>query len=86
MKLLITVRMFVLSGCAQLMNGQAQAQPVVVKDAREQIMFTTCSGAVEDWGTCNSKAMKTCPNNYIVLEKTEDANGLFRNLTFQCKK
>ena len=78
--------MFALSGCAQLTNGQAQMQPVVVKVAREHIMFTTCSGAVEDWGTCNSKAMKACPNNYIVLEKTEDANGLFRNLTFQCKK
>ena len=84
MKLLMTSLIFVLSGCAQLKNPQAQ--PVVVKDVNQQIMYTTCNGLAEDWGTCNSKAIKTCPNSYIVLEKTEDANGLFRNLTFQCKK
>jgi hypothetical protein len=84
MKLLMTVLMFVLSGCAQLMNGQVQ--PVIVKDARQNIMFTTCNGASEDWGTCNSKAMKACSSSYLVLEKTENANGGFRSLTFQCKK
>jgi len=46
MKLLIISLMFVLSGCAQLMNGQAQAQPVVVKDLNQQIMYTTCNGLV----------------------------------------
>ena len=80
----MTVLMFAMSGCAQLMNGQAQ--PVVVKDANQQIMFTTCSGSVEDWSTCNSKAMKACPNNYIILDKTQESNGVIRSMTFQCKK
>jgi hypothetical protein len=80
----MTVLVFVLSGCAQLMNPQAQ--PVVVKDANQQIIYTTCSGLVEDWGTCHSKAMKTCPNNYIVLDKIQESNGVFRSVTFQCKK
>ena len=80
----MTSLIFVLSGCAQLMNPQAQA--VVVKDANQQIMYTTCNGLAEDWGTCNSKAMKACPNNYIVLEKNDDPHRIFRNMTFQCKK
>ena len=84
MKLLIISLIFVLSGCAKLMNPQAQ--PVVVKDANQQIMFTTCSGSVEDWSTCNSKAMKACPNNYIILDKTQESNGVIRSMTFQCKK
>ena len=84
MKLLMTALVLVLCGCAQLMNPQAQA--VVVKDANQQIMYTTCTGAVEDWGTCASKATKACPNNYVVLEKSENANGGFRSMTFQCKK
>ena len=84
MKLLMTSLIFVLIGCAQLMNPQAQ--PVIVKDANKQIMLTTCNGLAEDWGTCNTKAMKACPNSYIVLDKTQESNGVFRSLTFQCKK
>ena len=84
MKLLMTDLVLVLSGCAQLMNPQAQS--VVVKDANQQIMYTTCNGAVEDMSTCHSKAAKTCTNGYTVLEKAENANGGFRSMTFQCKK
>ena len=84
MKLLMTSLIFVLIGCAQLMNPQAQ--PVIVQDANKQIMLTTCNGLAEDWGTCNTKAMKACPNSYIVLDKTQESNGVFRSLTFQCKK
>lgn len=84
MKLLITICTLLLNGCSQLMNGQIQ--PVVVKDANKAIMATTCSGSVEDWGTCNSKAKQKCPNGYIVLDKTENIVGGRRELTFQCKK
>ena len=80
----MTALLLVLNGCAQLMNPQAQ--PVVVKDANQKIMSTTCSGLAEDWGTCNSKAMKACPNNYIILDKTQESNGVIRSMTFQCKK
>ncbi len=71
-------------GCAQLMKGQEQ--PVITKNAKDGTFFTTCSGAVENWSSCNSKAMRTCSNGYQIVEKTENANGGFRTLTFQCKK
>ena len=83
MKLLMNSLIFVLSGCDNLLHGRQG--PVVVKDASQQIMYTTCNGAAEDLGTCYSKAMKACPNNYIVLEKKQETNGVFRNMTFQCK-
>ena len=84
MNLLMFSLIFVLSGCDNFIHGRQG--PVVVKDVKQQIMYTTCNGAAEDWGTCNSKAMKVCPNNYIVLEKNDDTKRIFRNMTFQCKK
>ena len=84
MKLLIVSLMLALSGCARLEHGDQQ--PVIVKDENKQIMFTTCSYVAEDWGTCYSKALKTCPNDYLILEKTENANWRDRTMTFQCKK
>ena len=84
MKLLMTSLVFVLSGCDNLMQGRQG--PVVVKDANQQIMYTTCNAAAENWGTCYSKALKACPNDYIVLEKNDDPKRIFRNMTFQCKK
>ena len=84
MKLLMISFIFILSGCDNLMHGRQGA--VLVKDASQQIMYTTCNAAAEDWGTCNTKAMKACPNNYNVLHKQEDSNGVFRSMTFQCKK
>ena len=84
MKLLMTALVLVLSGCAQLMNGQSQ--PVIVKDANLRIMYTTCNGAAEGWDTCATKAAKTCTNGYTVLEKSENANGGFRSMTFLFKK
>ena len=84
MKLLMTSLVFVLSGCDNLMHGRQG--PVVVKDANQQIMYTTCNAAAENWGTCYSKALKACPNDYIVLEKNDDPKRIFRNMTFQCKK
>ena len=71
-----------LSGCAQLTQGQTQ--PVIVKDAKNKIMFTTCSGAVEDWASCYKKARATCANGYKTIEQTDNANGGFRNFTFKC--
>ena len=59
---------------------------MIVKNAKEGIYFTTCSGAVEDFGTCNRKAMAKCPNGYSVMDKYQDSNGAIRSLTFQCNK
>lgn len=85
MKKYLAITLLLLSsGCAQLMNGQMQ--PVTVKDYKQQIMFTTCSGSVEDWGSCSQKAAKSCEKGYVVLNKIESAVGGRREITFQCKK
>ena len=70
-----------LTGCAQLMHGQQQ--PVVPKG--QGTYFTTCSGTVEEWGSCSSKAKNTCANGYEVLDKAESAVGGKREMTFMCK-
>ena len=65
------------------MNGQRQ--PVIMKDANKKIMFTTCSGAVEDWYSCNQKAVDSCKDKgYYVIEKFESVVGARRELTFKC--
>jgi len=70
-----------LTGCAQLMHGQQQ--PVVPKG--QGTYFTTCSGTVEEWGSCFSKAKNTCANGYEVLDKAESAVNGKREMTFMCK-
>jgi len=80
MKKFVLSALVFLSGCAQLMNGQTQ--PVLMKGGD---MFTTCSGAVEEWSSCNNKAQKSCPNGYEVLEKSESSVSGRRELTFKCK-
>jgi uncharacterized protein YceK len=82
MKLLFVMLIALLSGCAQLMNGQTQ--PVVLK--KQNVYYTTCSGAVENMADCNRKAMNTCANGYNILDKFQDAQGAIRSLTFECKK
>ena len=82
--LTIFVIVLILSGCAQLQHGQVQ--PVVYKNVKENIMFTTCSGAVEVWNDCYEKAAKTCSKGYQVIRTDESPQGGKRELTFQCKK
>jgi hypothetical protein len=82
MKYFGLVLTIVLSGCAQLMNGQIQ--PVVLKG--NNVYYTTCSGAVENMASCNKKAMETCTNGYKIIDKFQDAQGAIRTLTFECKK
>ncbi len=79
--LLLLVTVVLMAGCEQLMHGQTQ--PVTVRNGS---YFTSCGGAVETWGSCNNKAMKTCPNGYIEISKEANATGTTRDLTFQCKK
>ena len=82
MKYILTIILILLVGCAQLMQGQQQ--PVTYKNLKEKIMFTTCSGSVEYWGSCFEKAKNTCQNGYIVLEKNENPTSGRRDLTFKC--
>ena len=71
-------------GCAQLMHGQEQ--PVITKSTKDGVYFTTCSGAVEDWASCNNKAMRVCRNGYTEMNRIESSTGTKRELTFQCNK
>ena len=83
MKYSLLILFVLIAGCAQLQHGQIQ--PVVVKDYKNNIMFTTCSGAVEDWAGCYAKARNACAKGYKIIEQNENANGGIRNFTFQCK-
>jgi len=71
-----------LAGCAQLKQGQLQ--PVIPEAGGGY--FTTCSGTVEDWGSCHRKAKNLCPNGYEILDKSESAVGGKRELRFTCNK
>ena len=80
MRVLVCV-MMLLAGCAQLMKGQQQ--PVIAKG--QGLYFTTCSGTVEEWGTCYSKAKQTCANGYEITSKYEGSVGGRREMEFLCK-
>ena len=82
MKNLVIVLSIFCASCAQLLNGEKQ--PVIEKSYKDKIYFTTCSGAVEDWGSCNTKAADKCSKGYKVLNRFESAVGGRRELTFQC--
>ena len=85
MKQILVISALLLSACSSLMNGEKALQPVQVLDAKQQLMFTTCSGAVEDWTSCSRKANKTCVNSYEIVKKHETPIGGKRELTFRCK-
>ncbi len=71
-----------LTSCASLSNFQEQ--PVVqFRDAKT--FKTTCNGIAEDWGSCFRKAKRTCANGYEVADKSQDSNGVNRELIFTCK-
>ena len=86
MKFLLFIPLSLLVACASLSNGGNQLQPVYPRGANGKTWFTTCNGAVEDWGSCQRKAMKTCPQGYETLDKVDmSAAGGRRELTFGCK-
>lgn len=84
MKYLFIVVGFIFAGCAQLQHGAIQ--PVILKDASQNIYFTSCSGAVEVWGNCFDKAKASCARGYDVIDTKESLNGGKREIVFQCKK
>ena len=84
MRYLFIAVVSLLVACAQLQHGAVQS--VVLKNAKDNIYYTSCSGAVEVWGNCYDKARSTCDKGYQVLLKKEEANGGRREITFQCKK
>ena len=82
MKNLYFIFVVFLIGCAQLMQGQQQP----VRPLKDNMYFTSCSGAVENWASCNNKAQATCQNGYLVVRQNENATGTVRELIFECKK
>ena len=70
------------TACAQLQHGAVQ--PVIMK--KQDVYFTSCSGAVEFWGNCYDKARQTCPKGYDVLDTKQALNGGRRELNFKCRK
>lgn len=82
MKSILIITLMLITSCAQLMKGAEQ--PVLqYRDAKT--FKTTCSGAVEDWGSCARKASRTCSNGYQIEEKTQDSYGAIRTMIFTCK-
>ena len=71
-----------ITGCQQLLHGQQQ--PVRTKPNGDYLVG--CGGAVETWGSCNDKAMNTCPKGYDSISKDENSTGTMRELTFRCRK
>lgn len=82
MKLAILLVTVLLAGCAQLKQGQMQP---IISEA-DGAYFTTCSGSVEDWGSCHRKAKNICKGDYEILYKHESAVGGRRELRFRCNK
>lgn len=82
MKFYLLIIVTLLSACAQLKQGQMQ--PVIPETGNAY--FTTCSGSVEDWGSCHRKAKETCKGDYEILSKHESAVGGRRELRFTCSK
>lgn len=82
MRVLMILLVLLMTGCAQLMKGQQQ--PVMPKG--QGVYFTTCSGTVEDWGSCYSKAKQTCQSGYEVTSKNESPVGGKREMEFICNK
>ncbi len=78
----LLLSLFFLAACQQLLNGQQQP----VKTRSNGDYFVGCGGAVETWGSCNSKAMNSCPKGYEVIAKDENSTGTSRELTFRCRK
>jgi hypothetical protein len=81
-KILLIIGVVLLGGCARLMHGQMQP----VRQISSSTYFTTCAGAVEDWGSCYHKAYVTCDGKYTVISKEDNNRGTKRDLTFACTK
>lgn len=69
-------------GCTQLTKGNEQP---VMQYRNTNSYKTTCNGIAEDWGSCNRKAMRTCPKGYAIEDKLQDSQGVSRTLIFSCK-
>jgi len=84
MRFLILIMAYALTGCAQLMHGQA-APVATPKVANQKLLTIDCSGPANDWGVCYSAAGQSCQNGYDVTDKFENTTSVARVLTVRCK-
>ena len=85
MKFIVLLIPFFLTSCYALSNPGAATQPVKLLDGKQNIYKTSCSGMVETWPDCLSKAKSTCPNGYDELYRDITPVGARRELKFKCK-
>jgi len=84
MKFIALLIPFFLTSCYALSNAGGAIQPVKLLDGKQNIYKTTCSGMVETWPDCLSKAKATCPNGYDELDRVITPVGARRELKFKC--
>jgi hypothetical protein len=82
MKFILLSLLLLIVGCTQFKKGGEQP---VTQYSNANSYKTTCSGIAEDWGSCNRKAMRTCPSGYAINQKMQDSQGVNRTLIFSCK-
>ncbi len=84
-RLFIIILIVFQCGCASLLNGKDQIQPVKLLDNKTQIFMTTCSGMAETIGSCYAKANEACAKGYTLLFEKLDSSGIHREIRFQCR-
>ncbi len=84
-RLFIIILIVFQCGCASLLNGKDQIQPVKLLDSKTQIFMTTCSGMAETIGSCYAKAKEACAKGYTLLFEKLDSSGVHREIRFQCR-
>ncbi len=84
MKPVLIILILGMVGCSTLSNPDGAIQPVVYKNMKEKTYATTCSGAVEEWGSCFYKAKQTCGSGYTIISRNEGVIGGKRELVFKC--
>lgn len=75
-----------LCSCYALNHPKDTIQPVITLDESQQIYKATCSGLVETWPDCLTKAKETCKNGYSEIDRVITSAGARRELKFGCKK
>ena len=68
MRSIVILYAFFLSSCYAFNHPGDTVQPVITLDANQQIYKASCSGLVEAWPDCLSKAKNTCKDGYYEID------------------
>lgn len=83
MRMLLVLILF-LTGCAQLTNTEGASQKVI--SLGKGRFSVSCSGLVDNWPDCFSKARTSCTNGYEEIARKESSVNVAREMVFQCKR